>query len=92
MKDIVKDKAEEMLARIIEYSYTAYGDNSKRHEELMTELACSLITSVSCSCEDMADGIDKLNEVLEYINGELITSTIAYYAGNVDYKIIGEDI
>lgn len=91
--DNVKNEAENMLARIIEYSYTAYNDNDdKRHYELMAELAATLITNITCGMGNEHEAAVKWAEVMGWLIESTKTETQAYFKGEINYKIIGEDI
>ena len=85
----VKDRANEMLAKIIEYSYTA---DKEYHEVLMCELASSLITHISCGYDNKDDGMEQLENVIKMIIDGTIIATVNFYDGKQEYKVIGEDV
>ena len=88
-REETKVKAEELLARVIEYSYTNDPDN---HENLMIELAATLISNVTCSAGDYKEAKKLYNKSFSWLLHVTSDAMYKFYNGEIDYKIIGEDI
>lgn len=87
----VKEQAEEMLARIMEYSLKA---DEEYHDVLMLELASSLITNVICQCDNMDEAIKSHKGIMRLIHRSTLDCTIDCYTGKTKYnfRVIGKDI
>lgn len=87
----VKEQADEMLAKIMEYSLKA---DEKYHDTLMIELASALIVNVTCGYDNMDDAIKEHKEIMRLIHRSTLDCTIDCYTGKTKYnfRIIGKDI